>query len=391
MRVEQASMNFLETPEQALLRESIAAVGARYGEAYYRAKARAGEKTTELWDELARDGYLGVNLPEEYGGGGQGIYELAIICEELSFAGSPLLLLVVSPAISGTIIARYGTEGQKQRWLPGLAAGREKMVFAITEPNAGSNTHRLETRAERTDGGWRISGTKYYISGVDEAQHVLVVARTGTDEETGRGRLSLFAVPTDAPGFERQLLPVAAVACEKQFTLFLDDVEVPDDYLIGDEGDGLRQVFLGLNPERITGAASAVGAGRRAIRKAVEYANTRVVWKEPIGAHQGLAHPLAQAFVELELAKLMTQKAAWLYDQGLDAGEATNMANYAAAEAAIACLDQAIQIHGGNGLSEEYGLADMWWGVRLSRTAPVSREMILNFVAQHSLGLPRSY
>jgi alkylation response protein AidB-like acyl-CoA dehydrogenase len=265
------------------------------------------------------------------------------------------------------------------------------MVFAITEPNAGSNTHRLETRAERTAAGWRIDGTKYYISGVDEAEHVLVVARTRTDEETGRGRLSLFAVPTDAPGLTRQLLPVAKAAPEKQFTLFLDGVEVPDDYLIGDEGDGLRQVVHGLNPERITGAAAVIGAGRRAVDKAVRYANERVVWEQPIGAHQGLSHPLAQRYVELQLAKLMTQKAAWLFDQGLEAGEATNMANYAAAEAAIACLDQAIQIHGGNGLSDEFGLADMWWGVRLSRTAPVSREMILNYVSQHSLGLPRSY
>jgi alkylation response protein AidB-like acyl-CoA dehydrogenase len=391
MQVEHGTLNFLETPEHALLRESVSAIAARYGEAYVREKVRAGEKTTELWDELARAGYLGVNLPEEFGGGGQGIYELAIVCEELGAAGCPLLLLVVTPAISGTILARFGTEAQKQRWLPGLATGREKMVFAVTEPNAGSNTHNLDTRAARTHAGWRLNGTKYYISGVDEAEHVLVVARTGTDEETHRGRLSLFVVPTDAAGLERQLLPVAKAAPEKQFTLFFDDVEIPEDNLIGDEGDGLRQVFFGLNPERITGAAAAIGAGRRAVAKAVAYANARVVWSQPIGAHQGLSHPLAKAYVELQLAKLMTQKAAWLYDAGLDAGEATNMANYAAAEAAIACVDQAIQIHGGNGLSEEFGLADMWWGVRLSRTAPVSREMILNYVAQHSLGLPRSY
>ncbi|MDQ3873943.1 MAG: acyl-CoA/acyl-ACP dehydrogenase [Actinomycetota bacterium] len=391
MRTEVGELNFLETPEQTLLRETIAGIASRYGPEYYRGKVKAGEKTTELWDALAAEGYLGVSVPEEYGGGGQGIYELAIVCEELSFAGCPLLLLVVSPAISGMILARFGTDGQKERWLPGLASGREKMVFAITEPNAGSNTHNLETRGTRTAGGWRLDGTKYYISGVDEAEHVLVVARTDTDERSGRARLSLFAVPTDARGLERHEIAVAKAAPEKQFTLFFDGVEVPEDYLIGDEGDGLRQAFYGLNPERITGAASAIGSGRRAAKKAVEYANNRVVWSVPIGAHQGLAHPLAKAYIELELAKLMTQKAAWLYDQGLDAGEATNMANYAAAEAAIACLDQAIQVHGGHGLSEEYGLADMWWGVRLSRTAPVSREMILNYVAQRSLGLPRSY
>ena len=389
MQVEQGSMNFLETPEQTLLRESVAAIGARYGEMYTREKLRAGEKTTELWDEVAREGFVGVNLPEEYGGGGQGMYELAIVCEELHAAGSPLLLLVVSPAISGAVIARFGSEQQKQRWLPGIASGREKMVFAITEPNAGSNSHNLDAHAEKTTDGWVLNGTKYYISGVDEAEHVLVVARTGKDERTGRGRLSLFAVPTDS--FEYRPIEMARIAPERQFTLFFDDVELPDDHLIGEPGDGLRQIFYGLNPERIMGAAGAIGAGRRAVEKAARYANDRVVWAAPIGAHQGLSHPLAKAYVELQLARLMTQKAAWLYDNGHEAGEASNMAKYAAAEAAIACLDQAIQIHGGNGLANEFGLADMWWGARLARIAPVSREMILNYVAEHSLGLPRSY
>jgi alkylation response protein AidB-like acyl-CoA dehydrogenase len=389
MQVEQGSMNFLETPEQVMLRESVAGLAARYGEEYMREKLRAGGKTTELWDEVAREGFVGVNLPEEYGGGGQGIYELAIVCEELHAAGSPLILLVVSPAISGTILARFGTETQKQRWLTGIATGREKMVFAITEPNAGSNSHNLETRAERIDGGWRLNGTKYYISGVDEAEHVLVVARTGTDERTGRGRLNLFVVPTERVEYRR--IEIARVAPEQQFTLFFDDVELPDEHLVGSEGDGLRQVFFGLNPERITAAAGAIGAGRRAVDKAARYAKDRIVWKQPIGTHQGLSHPLAKAYVELQLAKLMTQKAAWLYDHGHDAGEASNLAKYAAAEAAIACVDQAIQIHGGNGLADEFGLADMWWGSRLTRIAPVSREMILNYVAEHSLGLPRSY
>jgi len=389
MQVEQGSLNFLETPEQAMLRDSVAAIGARYGEAYMREKLRAGETTTELWDEVAREGFVGVNLPEEYGGGGQGMYELAIVCEELHAAGSPLLLLVVSPAISGAVIARFGSEAQKQRFLPGIASGREKMVFAITEPNAGSNSHNLDAHAEKTSAGWVLNGTKYYISGVDEAEHVLVVARTGTDERTGRGRLSLFAVPTDA--FEYRPIEMARIAPERQFTLFFDDVELPDENLIGEPGDGLRQIFYGLNPERIMGAAGAIGAGRRAVEKAARYASDRTVWSAPIGTHQGLSHPLAKAYIELQLAKLMMQKAAWLYDSGHEAGEASNMAKYAAAEAAIACVDQAIQIHGGNGLADEFGLADMWWGTRLTRIAPVSREMILNYVAEHSLGLPRSY
>ena len=385
-------MDFAETPEQGLLRETVRAIAARFGQEYFREKMRRGEKTTELWDALATEGYLGVNLPEEYGGGGLGITELTIVCEELAAAGCPLLLLVVSPAISGTIIARFGSDEQKRRWLPGIASGAEKMVFAITEPGAGSNSHDISTVAE-PDGnaGYRLRGQKYYISGVDEAQHVLVVARTGTDERTGRGRLSLFAVPTAAAGFERQRIPLKPIGPEEQFTLFFDDVELPAENLIGTEGEGLKQVFFGLNPERITGAAMAVGSGRLALEKAARYANEREVWGVPIGAHQGLAHPLARCKIELELAKLMTYKAAWLYDSGLDASEATNMANYAAAEAAIACVDQAIQVHGGSGLATETGLTDMWWAARLGRTAPVSREMILNYVAQWSLGLPRSY
>jgi len=380
----------VETSEQELLRRTVTGIAGHFGEAYFREKARAGEKSTELWDAVAEAGFIGVNLPEEYGGGGLGVTELAIVCEELGAAGCPLLLIVVSPAISGAIIAAFGSDEQKGRWLPPIATGREKMVFAITEPDAGSNSWNLSTSARLDGDDWLIKGTKYYISGVDEAEWMLVVARTGEDER-GRGRLSLFVVPTDAPGLTRHPIDVAIVAPEKQFTLFFDDVRVPALHLIGAEGDGFVQLFYGLNPERITGAAYAIGAGRLALDKAVRYANERKVWKVPIGAHQGLAHPLAKAKIELELAKLMTYKAAWQYDNGENAAEATNMANYAAAEAAIACVDIAIQVHGGNAFSQEFGLTDMWWGTRLSRTAPVSREMILNFIAQQSLGLPKSY
>ncbi|MCJ7439494.1 MAG: acyl-CoA dehydrogenase, partial [Acidimicrobiia bacterium] len=278
-------------------------------------------------------------------------------------------------------------------WLPGLASG-EKMVFAITEPDAGSNSHNLSTSATRDGDVYRLRGTKTYISGVDEAAAVLVVARSGTDEETGRARLSLFIVDTGDPRLERTEIPVEIIAPEKQFLLFFDDVEVPRDRLLGDEGAGLRQVFFGLNPERITGAAISAGIGRYALERASEYGRDRSVWGVPIGSHQGVAHPLAQAKIELELARLMTAKAAWLHDHDADrvaAGEAANMAKYAAAEAGLHCLDAAIQTHGGNGMATEYGLADLWGLARLLRIAPISREMILNFVAQQSLGLPKSY
>jgi alkylation response protein AidB-like acyl-CoA dehydrogenase len=384
-------MDFHESDEQIMLRQSAAGIASRFGHDWFVRKARANERSDELWQALAQQGFIGVNTPEAYGGGGMGIGELSIVCEEMAAAGCPLLLMLVSPAICASIIARHGSDEQRERWLPQMASGAIKMAFAITEPDAGTNSHRISTTATRDGDGWVLRGTKYYISGVDESAAVLVVARTGGDPASGRGELSLFIVDVDSPGLESSLIPVEIVAPEKQFTLFFDGVRVGADRLIGTEGNGLRQVFVGLNPERIMTAAISNGLGRYALAKGAAYANERNVWGVPVGTYQGLAHPLARAKVEVELARLMTQKAAWLYDRGLEAGEAANIAKYAAGEAAIAALDQAIQIHGGNGMASEFGLADMWGLARLLRIAPVSREMVLNYVAQHSLGLPKSY
>ncbi len=383
-------MSYVESDEQQMLRKQVRDIGRKYGREYYTEKAREGLAPSELWDEIAGQGFIGVNTPEEYGGGGLGIYELAIVCEELAAAGCPLLLLLVSPAICATVIARFGTDAQKERWLPKLASGEMKMAFAITEPNAGSNSHRLESAATREGDEWVLTGTKYYISGVDDAEAVLVVARTGGVED-GRGRLSLFIVDSDAPGLEKTLIRMQIPGADRQFTLFFDNVRLGEDRLLGHEGQGLPQIFVGLNPERILGAALANGAALHAIDMATRYANERAVWGKPIGTHQGIAHPLAQAKVEVELARLMTMKAAWLFDHGKDAGEAANMAKYAAGEAATHAVDTAIQVHGGNGMSEEYGLVSLWGMARTLRIAPISREMILNFVSQHTLGLPKSY
>jgi alkylation response protein AidB-like acyl-CoA dehydrogenase len=384
-------MEFTETGHERELRQAVAAIAGKFGGGYYARKAAAGEPTTELWQALGDAGFIGVNIGEEHGGGGAGLAELAMVCEEAAGQGCPLLLLLVSSAICGEVISRYGTPQQRARWLPPLASGRAKMAFAITEPEAGSNSHRMATTAERDGDGWVLRGTKYYISGVDEAHALLVVARTGTDPATGRGRLSLFVVDADAAGLVRQPLPVAAQLPEKQFTLFFDGVRVGPDRLVGGEGEGFAQVFHGLNPERITGAALCVGVGRYALERAAEYARTRAVWGSPIGAHQGIAHALAKAKIAVETAALVTAHAAWLHDHGLPAGETANMAKYTAAEAALAAVDAAIQTHGGNGLSAEYGLVPYWGLARLLRIAPVSAEMILNHVAQHSLKLPRSY
>ncbi|MEU3568682.1 acyl-CoA dehydrogenase [Kitasatospora sp. NPDC036755] len=387
----------LETPERQALRRAVGDLGRRYGSAYYLAKARAGEPADELWAEAGKAGYLGVNLPAEYGGGDGGITDLAIVLEELGTAGCPLLLLIVSPAICGTVIARYGTEEQKRRWLPGLADGSRRMAFGITEPDAGSNSHRISTVARRDGEDWLLTGRKVFVSGIDHCDAVLFVARTETPAAGGgrSGRLKpcLFVVPRETPGFEYRPIPMELVAPEKQFQVFLDDVRLPADALVGDEDAGLLQLFAGLNPERILTAAFSLGLARQALGKAVEYAKTRTVWSTPIGAHQGLAHPLAQCAVEIELARLMTQKAGLLYDAGEDlaAGEAANMAKYAAGEAAARTVDQAVQTLGGNGLTQEYGLGALLAATRVGRVAPVSREMVLNYVAQHTLGLPRSY
>jgi alkylation response protein AidB-like acyl-CoA dehydrogenase len=373
--------------EEQMLRETVRQICAGFGPEYSRRKVDEDEPPTELWDALASRGFLGVNLPEEYGGGGLGMSALAAVGEEISATGCSLLLIVVSPAIVGSILVRHGNEEQKDRWLRGIAAGTTKIAFAITEPGAGSNSHNLSTAARRSNGGYVLRGEKTYISGVEDSDAILVVTRAREDD----GHLGLpllFIVDSDAPGLTRQHTPTALRAPDKQWTLFFDDVEVGADRLIGSETGGLKAAFDGLNPERIMGAAVV---GRRALELAADYARERVVWQGPIGAHQGISHPLAQAKIELELARLMMQKAAALYDAGAPAGEASNMAKYAAAEAAIRCVDQAIQTHGGNGFALEYGLTDMYWGVRLVRTAPVSREMILNYVAEHSLGLPRSY
>jgi alkylation response protein AidB-like acyl-CoA dehydrogenase len=384
--------SFIENEERQALRKAVAALVSNYGPDYYLEKARAHHHTDELWNEAGKLGFLGVNLPEQYGGGGAGMYELSLVMEEMSAAGCGLLMMVVSPAINGTIISKFGTDEQRQRWLPGIADGSITMAFAITEPDAGSNSHRITTTARRDGSDWILSGQKVFISGVDQAQAVLVVGRT-EEAKTGKLKPALFVVPTDAPGFTYTPIEMELISPERQFQVFIDDVRLPSDALVGSEDAAIAQLFAGLNPERIMGAASAVGMGRFALNKATDYVKTRKVWGTPIGAHQGLSHPLAQNYVEIELAKLMMQKAATLYDSGDDMGaaEAANMAKYAAGEASARAVDQAVQSLGGNGLTKEYGIAAALAASRLSRIAPVSREMVLNFIAQTSLGLPRSY
>lgn len=382
-----------ETEERRALRESVAALVGNYGRSYFQEAAARGGFPDELYAELGKNGFLGVNMPEEWGGGGGGLADLAVVIEETAAHGCPMQMIVIS-SITASIIARHGSDALKACWLEGICSGEKKVVFAITEPDAGTNTHNISTTATPApDGGWTLKGQKYWTSGVDEADAVMVVARDAEPDAQGRRTLSLFIIPTDAPGFSYTPIDSALRAPERQFVTFYDDVPVAADSIVGEQGLGIQQVFAGLNPERVAAAAIAAGIGLYALQRAARYANERVVWNVPIGAHQGLAHPLAKAYLDLQQARLMNYRAAELFDTGQDraCAEAANIAKLAAADACLASLDQAMQTHGGNGLSNEYGLSDLWFTARMLKTAPVSREMVLNYVAQHSLKLPKSY
>lgn len=381
------------TEEEQLIKQFVANLAGRYGRSYWLDCSREGKFTEELWAELAAGGYLGMLVPPEYGGAGLGMKEMAVLLEEMGNHGIPLLLLVVSNVMDVTLIAKHGTEEQKKRYLPVLASGRARACFAITEPTAGSNSFRIETLARKDGDSYLLSGQKAFISGVDEVDHIMMAVRTTPFQEVQDKRegLSLFLVDTHSPGMEITQQDTQILHPERQFTIFLDDVRVPRENLVGREGMGTRHLFDALNPERISASAVAVGLGRYALDKAVAYARERVVFDVPIGAHQGLQHPMAIAKTHLELAALMARQAAASFDEGGNAGPYANMAKFAAAEAAIEACDLAIEVHGGAGFTGEMDIITLWPFIRMLRTAPVSREMILNYIGEHVLGLPRSY
>ncbi len=382
-------------PEEAMIREAVRQIARKYGRDYWLAKAKAGVFAEELWQELARGGFLGMMIPEEYGGSGLGLRQMAVLLEEMSHQGIPLLLLVVGNVMDAGLIARYGSREMKERYLPPLARGETRFCFALTEPTAGSNSFRITTIARADGDSYVLNGQKMFITGVDASDFMVVVARTTPFEEARDKRegLSLLVVDRRSPGITLQPLEMGVLHPETQFAVYFDDVRVPRGDLIGEEGKGSRYLFDALNPERVSAAAVAVGMGRLALEKAVAYAQQRVVFDRPIGAHQGLAHPLAEAKTRLELAALMTRYAAQIFDAGdkVTAAAYANMAKFAAAEAATEACDLAIEVHGGSGFSNDVDLITMWPFIRMLRTVPVSREMILNYIGEHVLGLPRSY
>ncbi len=387
------AVGLVPSDEEQEIRGAIRQLLEPLGPHYARDCWEREEPPSAAWDAISAAGFAGINIPGEWGGGGMGMQGLAVVIEETARTGAALLMLVVSSGIAGTVLARHGTDEQKERWLRGIAAGTTRIAFSITEPDAGSNSHQIRTELRRDGDRYLLKGQKYYISCVEHAHAILCIARLR--REGGElGLPTICIVDADAAGLTKDPIPMPYLGADRQWTLFFDDVEITPDRLIGGEESGLAAVFDGLNPERIAGAAALTGGGLRALDKAVAYANERQVWKTPIGAHQAIGHPLAKAKIELELARLMNQKAAALWDADASpqlTGEAANMAKYAAAEAAVHAVDAAVQTHGGNGIALESGVSDLWWGARLGRIAPVSEQMILNHVAQHSLGLPKSY
>lgn len=341
----------------------------------------------KVWSLLSDAGFIGIGIPEVYGGGGAGLQGANIVAEQLAYNGHLPVLFVMSPGIVGSIVSSAGTEAQKRNLLPVIASGVSKFAFAITEEIAGSNTHNIKTTLSKDPyGSYRLQGSKCFISAADQADYILVVARM-----TDVNGPVCCVIDSNDPFVEKSLIQTERFSADKQWLIHFDDVSVSESQIIGEPGQGLSGIFSGLNPERVLMASFCNGLAMRGIGRAVKYAKGRTVWDSPIGAHQGISHPLAKSKIEVELARLMTREAAWRSDNGEPSAEYANYAKYAAAEASIGAIDNAIQVHGGNGFAKEYGVSELYWPARLFRTAPVSAEMILNYVSQNVLSLPKSY
>ena len=388
-------MDFSFTPEQERIREAVAKLCAQFSDEYWLKKDREGGFPSELHQALAQDGWLGIAMPEEYGGAGLGIAEAALMMQAISESGGGFSgASAVHMNIFGlNPVVVFGTPEQKKRMLPGLIAGTERACFAVTEPNTGLNTTRIKTRAEKQGSQYFVSGQKVWISTAQIAEKVLLLARSTPIEDCARPQdgLTLFYTDFDRRHIEvREIEKMGRKAVDSN-QVFFDGLPVPEADRIGEEGRGFEYILHGMNPERILIAAESVGLGRCALARAAHYAKERIVFDRPIGQNQGIQHPLAANWMTLEAANLMVFKAAWLYDQGKPCGAEANAAKYLAGEASFDACQQAVMTHGGFGYAKEYHVERYLRESLIGRIAPVSPQLILCFIAERVLGLPKSY
>ena len=379
-------MDFAFSPEQERIREAIGKLCERYGDGYWLAHDKSGEFPADFSQACARDGWLGIAMPEAYGGAGLGISEAAVMMQAISESGAGFSgCSAVHMNIFGlNPVVVFGTEEQKRRWLPPLIAGSERACFAVTEPNTGLNTRNLKTRAEKRGGDYVVSGQKVWISTAQVAEKVLLLARADAG-------LTLFYTDLDRRHVEvREIDKMGRHAVDSN-QVFFDALPVPERDRIGEEGKGFEYILHGMNPERILIAAELVGLGRCAVKRAAKYAKERIVFDRPIGQNQAIQHPLAANWMALEAAGLMVYKAAWLYDAGKSCGAEANSAKYLAGEACFDACQQAVMTHGGYGYAAEYHVERYLREALLGRIAPITPQLILCYIAERALGLPKSY
>ncbi len=388
-------MNFAETEDQTAIRTAVADVCKSFPDDYWLEKDREGGFPMDFYRAMASAGWLGIAMPQAYGGAGLGILEACIMMEAVSGSGAGLSgASAIHMNVFGLHpVVVYGSEAQKQRWLPPIIRGEVQACFGVTEPNTGLNTLKLKTFAERRGDHYVVKGQKIWISTAQVAHKILLLARTTRLEDVKNPKhgLSLFYTDLNRSKVQvREIEKMGRKAVDSN-ELFIDGLEIPVEDRIGEEGRGFEYILDGLNPERVLLAAEAVGLGEAALRRATRYAGERVVFDRPIGMNQGVQHPLAQRWVELQAGRLMYQRAAWLYDQGLPCGPESNAAKFLCAEAGFSACETAVLTHGGFGYAKEYHVERYFRESMLPRIAPISPQLILCNIAEKALGLPKSY
>lgn len=386
---------FWFSDEQQAIRDAVVRLCERFDAAYWRRTDETGEFPEAFVAAMVEAGWLGAAMPADLGGSGLGLTEAAIVMQAVAesgagFSGASAMHLNIFGPMP---VVKFGSDEQKRRHIPRLIAGQDRMCFAVTEPDAGLDTTSLSTRAVRTNDGYVIRGRKMWTTNAQRANKVLIIARTTPKEEVRRPTegLSLFYTDFDRSRISATPIPKMGRKAVESNAVFIDDLHVPAEDLVGEEGRGFHYLLEGLNPERVLIGAEAVGLGRAALKRAAAYAKERIVFGRPIGQNQGVAHPLAKAWADLEAANLMAFKAAALFDAGRDCGAEANAAKYLGGEAGFQACEASVLAHGGMGYAKEFDVERYFREAMIARIAPVSREMILNYIAERVLGLPKSY